>query len=209
MTCLLGARRPRPCSDSWGAVKKRAARGKRATPMARWLRWVPGSEGLGGLRCMAERMWRPISKLDFSLTTRRAGSGMCGRTRSRCGAPSIYSARESRCLLVRPRQMGREDSDPGSRSASTTATSKMSRKRPRTDLVDSVRLRSALQRSGSALRSLLRDRRLWCLGRHYSTCEDTRHAGGPAQSPGVAEIAEATCRCKAISATARYLGAED
>ena len=65
MTCLLGARRPRPCSDSWGAVKKRAARGKRATPMARWLRWMPGSEGLGGLRCMAERMWHPISKLDF------------------------------------------------------------------------------------------------------------------------------------------------
>jgi hypothetical protein len=37
---------------------------------------------------------------------------MCGRTPSRCGAPSIYSARESRGLLVRPRQMGREDSDP-------------------------------------------------------------------------------------------------
>ena len=61
---------------------------------------------------MAERMWHPISKLDFWLTTRRAGSGMCGRTPSRCGAPSIYSARESRGLLVRPRQMGREDSDP-------------------------------------------------------------------------------------------------
>jgi hypothetical protein len=98
---------------------------------------------------------------------------------------------------------------PGSRSTSTTATSKRSRRRPRTDLVDSVRLRSALQRSGSALRSLLRDRRLWCLGRHKSTCEHTRQAGGPAQSPGVAEISEATCRCKAISATARYLGAED
>jgi hypothetical protein len=37
---------------------------------------------------------------------------MCGITRSRCGAPSIYSAREPRGLLVRPRQMGREDSDP-------------------------------------------------------------------------------------------------